>query len=109
MPNPWTPRLPRAKVVPLMSRMDRRSFLAKLGRTGLGASTLASLPRWARAALATSAPAVSADLVVRNDRPEQLETTLEALGRSWITRNDRFFVRNHLSTPSIDGADWRLA
>src|SRR2546422_9406618 len=87
----------------------------------MGAAALASLPRWARAAMEAGAaeapaptpspmaPPFGPDLIVRNDRPEHLETTLEALGRSWITRNDRFFVRSHLSVPSIEVADWRLA
>jgi DMSO/TMAO reductase YedYZ molybdopterin-dependent catalytic subunit len=93
-----------------MSRMDRRTFLAALSRAGLGATALASLPPWARAALAADAPAASGagDLIVRNDRPEHWETTLDALGRSWITRNDRFFVRSHLPKPRIDPGAWRF-
>lgn len=89
---------------------SRRMFLAALSRAGLGAAALASLPPWTRVALAAAGEAAgpTADLIVRNDRPEHWETTLEALGRSWITRNDRFFVRSHLSTPRIEGADWRL-
>ncbi len=88
-----------------MSRMDRRAFLAALARAGFGTAALASLPPWMRSALAAGEPA---DFIVRNDRPEHWETTLAALGRSWITRNDRFFVRSHLSTPRIEVADWRL-
>jgi DMSO/TMAO reductase YedYZ molybdopterin-dependent catalytic subunit len=62
-----------------------------------------------RASIAADSPAApGGDLIVRNDRPEHWETTIEALGRSWITRNDRFFVRSHLSTPRIEAADWRL-
>ncbi|MEK7331451.1 MAG: molybdopterin-dependent oxidoreductase, partial [Candidatus Eisenbacteria bacterium] len=93
-----------------MSRMDRRAFLARLSRAGLGATALASLPPWARAAIAATQPAASGadDFIVRNDRPEHWETTLESLGHSWITRNDRFFVRSHLSTPRFEAADWRL-
>jgi DMSO/TMAO reductase YedYZ molybdopterin-dependent catalytic subunit len=91
-----------------MSRMDRRSFLARLSRAGIGAAALGTLPPWARAAVgATEAPG-SGDLIVRNDRPENFETTLEALGQSWITRSDRFFVRSHLSTPDIERETWRL-
>ena len=89
-----------------MSHLDRRAFLSALARAGLGSAALATLPHWARAALAAGGPS---DLIVRNDRPEHWETTLEALGASWLTRNDRFFVRSHLSTPRIDPRDWRLA
>ncbi len=84
---------------------SRREFLAALARAGLGAAALASLPPWTRGALAGELPE---GLIVRNDRPEHWETTLEALGRSWLTPNERFFVRSHLSTPRIEAADWRL-
>ncbi len=84
---------------------SRREFLAAMSRAGLGGAALASLPPWARAALAGDLPT---GYIVRNDRPEHWETTLEALGRAWITPNDRFFVRSHLSTPRIEIADWRL-
>jgi DMSO/TMAO reductase YedYZ molybdopterin-dependent catalytic subunit len=86
-------------------RASRRDFLAALARAGFGSAALAALPPWTRSALAAAAPP---DLIVRNDRPEHYETTLDALGRSWITRNDRFFVRSHLSVPRIDATDWRL-
>lgn len=109
-----------------MSDMDRRSFLTALARAGLGASALAPLARWAQGAVAAprtapphpahaattiaprTPPADHAELIVRNDRPEHWETTVEALGRSWITPNPRFFARSHLSTPSLDPATWRL-
>ena len=83
----------------------RREFLAVMARAGVATVALASLPPWARAALASDLPA---GYIVRNDRPEHWETTLDALGRSWITPTDRFFVRSHLSTPRIEVADWRL-
>ena len=85
--------------------IDRRAFLAATARAGLGATALASLPPWARAALAADLPA---GYIVRNDRPECWESTLEALGRAWITSNDEFFVRSHLSTPRIEVDHWRL-
>ena len=88
-----------------MRDTGRREFLAMIARAGLGSAALASLPPWARDAFAASLPE---GFIVRNDRPECWETTLEALGRDWITPNDRFFVRNHLSTPRIDSEAWRL-
>ena len=88
-----------------MAAFDRRAFLAALARAGLGAAAMASLPPWARAAVAADLPA---GYIVRNDRPECWETKLEALGRSWITPNDEFFVRSHLSTPRLEVASWRL-
>jgi sulfite oxidase len=106
-----------------MSDMDRRSFLTALARAGLGASALVPLARWAEGAVAARSapahhapvtiaprptPADHAEIIVRNDRPEHWETTVEALGRSWNTPNARFFARSHLSTPSLDAATWRL-
>lgn len=95
-----------------MSRLDRRAFLAALARAGLGSAALATLPPWTRQALAAAAavksPAAAAELIVRNEFPLCAESTVEALGYSWITRNDRFFVRSHLGAPSIAAADWRL-
>jgi DMSO/TMAO reductase YedYZ molybdopterin-dependent catalytic subunit len=49
-----------------------------------------------------------AELIVRNVWPEHYETSLEALGHSWITRNDRFFVRSHFPVPDVDPRSYRL-
>jgi len=88
-----------------MHPIGRRDFLAALARAGVGAAALASLPPAVREALADG---VSPDVLVRSDRPEQYETTLEALGRAWITPNDAFFVRTHLGTPDVDVKTWKL-
>ena len=90
---------------PAGAMTNRREFLASLARAGIASAALAALPPWVRSALAADLPE---GFIVRNDRPECWETTLEALGRAWITPNDRFFVRSHLSTPRIEVADWRL-
>lgn len=65
-------------------------------------AALGSIPDWARAAPAP------AERIERNAWPEHLETTLEALGRSWITRTDRFFVRSHFPVPEVAPAGYRL-
>jgi DMSO/TMAO reductase YedYZ molybdopterin-dependent catalytic subunit len=88
-----------------MMPLGRRDFLAALARAGLGAAALASLPPAVREALAAGVPP---DVLVRSDRPEQWETTLAALGRSWQTPNDAFFVRGHLGTPDLDPKTWKL-
>src|SRR5262245_6775682 len=85
--------------------MDRRAFLATLTRAGLGSAALATLPPWAVETLEAQLPST---YIVRNDRPECWETTLDALGRGWITPSERLFVRSHLSTPRLDVATWRL-
>src|SRR5262245_56707678 len=85
--------------------LGRRDFLTALARAGLRTVALASLPPAVREALAAGVPP---DVLVRSDRPEQWETTLAALGRSWITPNEAFFVRSHLGTPDLDPKAWKL-
>jgi DMSO/TMAO reductase YedYZ molybdopterin-dependent catalytic subunit len=46
-------------------------------------------------------------LLVHNDYPEDLETPVEYFD-TWLTPNDRFFVRQHLPRPRIDTNSWRL-
>jgi len=102
-----------------MAGMDRRAFLRALSRVGLASWTLGLWPALSRAETPaakptpkptkTPAPAPpSAELIERNAWPEHYETTLPALGKSWITRNDRFFVRSHLPAPIVDPATYRL-
>jgi len=82
---------------------SRRAFLKGLAAGALGS---VALPAWARAAV--SGPGAPPDLIERNDWPEHWETSLEALGRSWITPNHLFFVRSHFGVPDIDPATYRL-
>ena len=87
-----------------MPHLSRRRLLAAIAGAGPGALALASLPPWVRSALAASEPGV----IVRNDWPEHLETTLAALGESRLTPNDVFFVRSHFLPPDVDPSAWRL-
>ncbi|HEY2954839.1 MAG TPA: sulfite oxidase [Candidatus Eisenbacteria bacterium] len=89
-------------------RLARREFLAALARAGAGSAALTALPAWAKQALAAAAPAPVAELIVRNDWPEHWETAIHALGGSWLTPNERFFVRSHFPVPEIDPVTWRL-
>src|SRR5438128_8699584 len=86
--------------------MRRRTFLGVFSRAAASSAVLATLPTWARHAAAATGP--SADFIERNDWPEHWETTLAALGHSWITSNDRFFVRSHFPVPDVNPAAWRL-
>ena len=45
--------------------------------------------------------------IVRNDRPLNVETPLQAF-ETWLTPVDRFFVRNHFAPPPIQLHPWRL-
>jgi len=88
--------------------LARREFLAALARLGAGSAALASLPAWARAALAAAAPQPAAEMIIRNEWPEHWETALQVLDDAWLTSNDRFFVRSHFPVPAIDPAAWKL-
>jgi len=48
------------------------------------------------------------DMLVRSVRPEDFEMPLEGFN-SWITPVEHFFVRSHMSRPSVDLAKWRLS
>src|SRR6202158_3656319 len=47
------------------------------------------------------------DMIVRSVRPEDFETPLASF-TSWITPTEHFFVRSHMSRPTVDVATWRL-
>src|SRR5262245_52143353 len=82
----------------------RREFLRTLGLTGAGALAASALrvpPAWAKTP-------VEPELIVRNAWPEHWETTLEALGRGYITSTDCFFVRSHFPVPAVNASSWRL-
>jgi DMSO/TMAO reductase YedYZ molybdopterin-dependent catalytic subunit len=60
------------------------------------------------AALEQNGLARGADpLIVRSSRLEDFETPIDAF-TSWITANDRFFVRSHLPRPQIQLSSWAL-
>jgi sulfite oxidase len=48
------------------------------------------------------------DMIVRSVTPEDFETPLAAF-TSWITPTEHFFVRSHMSRPTVDLAAWRLS
>lgn len=48
------------------------------------------------------------DMIVRSVSPEDFETPLAAF-TSWITPTEHFFVRSHMSRPTVDLGAWRLS
>lgn len=81
------------------------------------------MQRVSRAAVGVEAKQISADLVlqetavgvpgkegliVRSSEFLDLETPAEYLS-TWLTPNERFFVRNHAHTPTLDCQRWRLS
>jgi sulfite oxidase len=75
-------------------QVSRRRFFRSLGAVAGVLSTRA----------ADTAPQ---DMIVRSVRPEDFETPLAAF-TSWITPTDHFFVRSHMSRPTVDLSAWRL-
>src|SRR5436190_24147337 len=47
------------------------------------------------------------DLIVRTTSPEVLEFPFASLN-TFLIPNDRFFVRSHFPTPTVNVATWRL-
>ncbi len=86
--------------------LTRRSWLRGIGGAIVLGATGGLAP--ARNLLAQSVAARRTPLIVRSRRPEDMETPVAAF-TSWITPNDRFFVRSHLHTPTIDSSQWTLA
>jgi DMSO/TMAO reductase YedYZ molybdopterin-dependent catalytic subunit len=66
------------------------------------AAGMSRLMPWPTAKLLLAQSTVPKDrLIVRSVRPQDFETPVTLLD-SWITPNERFYVRSHLYTPSID-------
>lgn len=96
--------------------VDRRDLLkllaagAAAGSVGLGAAGTASATTGA-SATTTASPGILKPLPPElfTLRGTNAETKFAALrGTGPLTPVDRFFVRNHTSTPRIDAAAWRL-
>ena len=86
------------------SDVGRRSFLK--------ASML--LPAAATLALEEAAPALAQrdrtrfpGLIIRQRQPENLEFPFDTLD-SFLTPNDRFYVRSHFAAPTLEASSWRL-
>jgi len=97
----------------------RRAFLrtALLGTAAVGVLPLVSQGHGRLLAQAqapgdvvklTQTPTTSATgLIIRERDPENLEFPFATLN-SFLTPNERFYVRNHFGTPKIEANSWRL-
>lgn len=47
-------------------------------------------------------------MIVRSTRAEDLEMPLDGFLESYLTPNDRFFVRSHHYVPTVEAAAWKL-
>jgi len=88
-------------------RISRRRFLMQAATGAVFAFTVGDL--WSLARRADAADrSIAQPLITRVERPQDLETPVTAL-TSWITPNDRFFVRSHFGPPSPERLeDWHL-
>ncbi len=76
----------------------RRDFLLGMGALPLGAV----LPRVRAGEAARRAPG----LIVRGVEPENLEFPFASLD-SFLTANERFYVRSHFAVPKLEATSWR--
>ena len=80
------------------SRRNRRQFIRAAGAMTLpflfGGKLLAEVPD-------------PDQLIVREQNPDNFEFPFHTLN-SFLTPNDRFYVRNHFAAPTIKMADWSL-
>ena len=95
--------------------LSRRGLL-KAGLAGLGVAAVGGGLATSPGALGT-ARAFAADTPIAKPLPPSLfiprgtnaEMRWEAMkGQGYVTPIDRFFIRNHTTTPRIDAATWRL-
>src|SRR6266571_7317850 len=87
-----------------LSMISRRQFLFRAASAA--AFTLSSGSIVALAVRAQEAD--TSGLITRVRRPQDLETPVQYF-TSWITPNDRFFVRSHFGPPSPESLkDWQL-
>lgn len=70
--------------------------------------TRRDLVRLSAGAALASVPALRGQgLIIRQKSPENLEFPFSSLD-SWITPNDRFYIRSHFAVPKLDGSSHRL-
>ena len=90
-----------------MSGLSRRDFLVRLAGGTL--VVLCAEKLWPRASWGQIADApTDGEFITRVSRPQDLESPPQWL-TSWITPNNRFFVRSHFGPPSPSSlTDWQL-
>ncbi|MEP7117790.1 MAG: sulfite oxidase [Acidobacteriota bacterium] len=86
--------------------LTRRELMALAAQLGTGAAAAALWPAGVSAQVLAGK---DSRLIARSVRPPDYETPV-ALLDSFITPNDRFYVRSHMPVPTqIDPATWQLA
>ena len=91
--------------------MSRRRFLQLMFSTGAGLTAMSVLPAGLRIARADHVQVVKPtppELFINHGSNREMRWEAMA-GQGYYTSNERFFVRNHTSTPHIDPSAWRLS
>jgi sulfane dehydrogenase subunit SoxC len=91
--------------------MSRRRFLQLMFSTGAGLTAMSVLPAGIRIARADHVQVVKPtppELFINHGSNREMRWEAMA-GQGYYTSNERFFVRNHTSTPHIDPSAWRLS
>src|SRR5262245_3176646 len=102
-------RSPATSGVPSTTEfIPRRTFLRALSFGGL---VLGFAPRCSTTALADDTDALPPGkrLIVRSAKPLNADPALHDLVADWVTPVERFYVRNHGATPTIDVDAFRLS
>jgi len=86
---------------------DRRTLLQRAGL--LAPLWFAGPPVWLTGRSAFGAPEPNPGLIVHTPVPHNAEPPLGALVQSWITPNDRFYVRSHAPVPKVDADNFKLS
>src|SRR5436190_8682154 len=73
----------------------------------LALTAMAALPSDVFGGLQAGRTGTLAGLIARSARPVDFETPVDLLD-SFITPNDAFFVRGHMTAPAVDAQAWRL-
>ena len=90
------------------SSLSRRELFVLAARAGIGAAAVAALPRAAFGGLQAGVTGKHSSLIARSARPVDFETPVELLD-SFITPNEAFFVRGHMTAPAVDPQTWQLS
>ena len=86
---------------------SRRALFSLAARTGVGAAALSLLPRDLFGGGQAAGSGKHAGLIARSARPVDFETPVELLD-SFITPNEAFYVRGHMTAPAADAGAWQL-
>jgi DMSO/TMAO reductase YedYZ molybdopterin-dependent catalytic subunit len=90
-----------------VSSLSRRELFTLAARAGVSAAAVALLPRDVFGGLQRGDTGKHARLIARSARPVDFETPVELLD-AFITPNDAFYVRGHMTAPAVDPEAWRL-